>query len=128
MQIEHVALWAQDLEALKSFYVSYLGGVSGKKYFNPKEGFSSYFLSFEGGARLELMNNPRVNERMKEPLGFSHIAFTLDGRNAVDTLTKKLRDDGFTVVSGPRTTGDGYYESCVLDTEGNKVELTCPQE
>lgn len=125
MHIEHASLWASDLEKLKSFYVSYLGGRAGEKYENSKTGFSSYFISFDGGARLEIMNSPNVKDRVPEPLGFAHIAFELDGKASVDNLTRLLRDDGFTVVSGPRTTGDGYYESCVLDTEKNKVELTC---
>ena len=125
MRIEHAALWANDLESLKSFYLEYLGGRAGNKYQNPKTGFSSYFISFDGGARLEIMSSPNVKERIPEPLGFAHIAFELDGKASVDALTRRLRDDGFTVVSGPRTTGDGYYESCILDPEKNRVELTC---
>jgi lactoylglutathione lyase len=125
MRIEHAALWADDLEALKAFYVDYFRGSAGEKYENPAKGFSSYFISFDGGARLEVMHSPQVNVRVVKPLGFAHIAFTLDGKGEVDALTKRFRDGGFTVVSGPRTTGDGYYESCVLDPEGNKVELTC---
>lgn len=128
MRIEHAALWADNLEALKSFYVTYFGGRAGEKYENPVKGFSSYFISFDGGARLEVMHNHSVNERVSEPLGFSHIAFTLGEKNEVDALTQRLRGSGFTVVSGPRTTGDGYYESCVLDPEGNKVELTCEKQ
>lgn len=125
MHIEHAALWTNGLETLKAFYVSYFGGHSGEKYVNVKTGFSSYFISFDGGTRLEIMNGPRVNARPDEPLGFAHIAFELDGRSAVDTLTKRLCGDGFTAVSMPRTTGDGYYESSVLDPDGNRVEITC---
>lgn len=124
MRIEHAALWAADLEALKDFYAAYLGGKAGKKYVSATEDFTSYFLSFSGGARLELMSSGRVKGRAGETLGYSHLAFELESEKEVDALTLRLRADGFTVVSGPRRTGDGYYESCFLDPEGNRVELT----
>ena len=126
MHIAHAALYVHDLEAAKSFFVRYFSAVPGEKYHNPRTGFSSYFLTFGQGARLELMSRTDLVDREK-PLtgaGYAHLAFSLGSRDAVDHLTRRLQDDGYTVLSGPRTTGDGYYESCVLDREGNQIELT----
>jgi lactoylglutathione lyase len=128
VRIEHAALWTRDLEKLKDFYAAYFGGAPGERYANPRTGFSSYFLAFEGGARLEIMQMPGVAEVrgdvQAQHLGLAHIAFATGSREAVDALTGRLRADGFRVVSEPRTTGDGYYESCVLDPDGNRVEIT----
>ncbi len=125
--LAHVALWVSDLERMKNFYVTYFGGVSGALYYNKKTAFRSYFLSFEGGARLELMHSPAVPENRgadgAEPGGWAHIAFAAGGDAAVDALTRRLTGDGYRLLSGPRTTGDGYYESCILDPEGNRVEI-----
>lgn len=126
MRIEHIALYANDLEAARSFFMKYLGAKPDKEYHNPKTGFRSCFLSFRDGARLELMNRPGMPDLPKERnrTGYAHIAFSVGGREAVDALTAELKTDGYAVVSGPRMTGDGYYESCIVAVEGNQIEIT----
>ena len=126
MKIEHVALYVKDLESEKDFFVKYFGGKPNEGYHNAKTGFRSYFLTFDGGARLELMQKPEMHD-LEKPFnrtGWAHIAFSLGFRERVDELTAQLRMDGYEIVSGPRVTGDGYYESCFLDREGNQIELT----
>lgn len=123
MNIEHVAMYVSDLEKAKAFFVHYFGAESNDLYHNPRTGFRSYFLRFEGGTRLEIMNKPGL-EPASGGLGFAHIAFSMGSKEQVDALTARLKADGYTVASGPRTTGDGYYESCVLDSEGNQIEIT----
>ena len=126
MKIEHIALYVNDLERARDFFVRYLGGVPNAGYHNDRTGFRSYFLQFGDGARLELMCKPGMDDAPK-PLartGYAHIAFSLGSKEAVDALTATLRADGYAVASGPRTTGDGYYESCVVAVEGNQIELT----
>lgn len=126
MTIEHVALYVRDLEAARDFFLRYLGAASNQLYHNPKTGFSSYFLSFDGGARLELMSKPDVEDQSLAlaRMGYVHVAFRLGSAEKVDELTARLKADGYPIVSGPRTTGDGYYESCVVAIEGNQIELT----
>lgn len=126
MTIEHVALYVRDLEAARDFFLRYLGASSNQLYHNPKTGFSSYFLSFGGGARLELMSKPDVEDQSLAlaRMGYIHVAFRLGSAEQVDELTARLQADGYPVVSGPRTTGDGYYESCIVAIEGNQIELT----
>jgi lactoylglutathione lyase len=125
MKIEHLAIWVQDLEKMKSFYCTYFDGEAGPKYFNATKDFESYFLHFREGARLELMRMPPVNKfNQKEMLGLAHLAISVGSKEVVDSLTQKLKSDGFKVMGEPRTTGDGYYESVVLDPEGNRVEIT----
>lgn len=126
MKIEHVAMYVNDLEGARDFFVKYLGARSNDGYHNTTTDFRSYFLTFDGGARLEIMNKPGMEDLPKgmARTGFIHIAFSLGSKEAVDTLTKRLKEDGYEVLSGPRTTGDGYYESSVLAIEGNQVELT----
>ena len=127
MKIEHLAIWVSDLEASKAFYTTYFQARPGEKYINPQKKFTSYFLSFEGGARLELMHRPdiaRIFDAGKEALGLTHFAISVGAKTRVDDLTEKLRKDGHTIVGEPRTTGDGYYESVVLDPEGNRIEIT----
>lgn len=126
MMIEHIAMYVKDLETARDFFVKYLGGRSNAGYHNKNTGFRSYFISFEDGARLELMNKPDL-EDLEKPLnrtGYVHIAFSVGSQEKVDEITTRLKNDGFEVVSGPRTTGDGYYESCVVVFEGNQIELT----
>lgn len=125
MHIEHIAMYVNDLNSVKSFFETYFGAVSTDLYENPKSGFKSYFLSFDDGARLELMRRPKMEDAPKAILrtGLSHIAFNLGSAEKVDAMTRRLHDDGFSVLSLPRPTGDGYYESCVLDLEGNLIEL-----
>ena len=126
MRIEHLALWVKDLEKTKDFYIKYFGGKANNKYNNSRTGFESYFITFADGARLELMCNLAEDREACASLrlGFIHIAFSVGSSEKVDELTELLRQDGYKVVSGPRRTGDGYYESCVLDPEGNQVEIT----
>ena len=126
MKIEHVAMYVSHLEETRDFFVKYLGAKSNDGYRNPRTGFRSYFLTFDDGTRLELMNKPTMIDDAKVPerTGYAHIAFSVGSKEAVDTLTARLRADGYAVVSGPRTTGDGYYESCILAVEDNQIEIT----
>ena len=125
MHIAHIALWVKDLEAMKSFYVRYFDGESNEKYINAGKQFESYFIRFGEGAALELMRKPAVSGPVAAEYqqGLTHIAFKLGSEEAVLTLTETLRRDGFKVVGEPRRTGDGYFESVVLDVEGNRIEL-----
>jgi len=125
MKIEHLAIWVHDLEKMKSFYRKYFNAEAGPKYFNAEKNFESYFLHLKEGCRIELMRVPRVNEfTNKEMLGLAHIAISVGSKELVDSLTQKLKSEGFNVIGEPRTTGDGYYESVILDPEGNRVEIT----
>lgn len=126
MKIEHIAMYVNDLEAAKDFFIKYLSGRSNDGYYNDRTGFRSYFISFDDGARLEIMNKPELSDSKKElnRTGYAHIAFSLGSNEEVDSLTARLKSDGYTVVSGPRTTGDGYYESCIVALEDNQIELT----
>ena len=126
MRIEHVALYVNDLEAARDFFVKYLDGRSNDGYHNPQTGFRSYFISFDDGARLEIMTKPGMEDQEKalNRTGYAHLAFSLGSKEKVDQLTEQLKKDGFAVLSGPRTTGDGYYESCVMAFEDNQIELT----
>lgn len=126
MKIEHIAMYVNDLEKAKEFFVKYFNATANQEYHNQKTDFRSYFLSFDGGARLEIMNKPSLTDKKKEAsqTGYIHIAFSLGSKEAVDELTIKMRSNGYEVVSGPRTTGDGYYESCIIGLEGNQIEIT----
>ena len=125
VRIEHVALWARDLEAMREFYERRLGGRSGPRYTNVATGFVSYYVSYDEGPRIELMHRPDVRSGPVEVVaGYAHVALSLGGRPAVDAAVERLRQDGVTVASGPRVTGDGYYEAVILDPEGNRIELT----
>ena len=126
MKIEHIALYVEDLEETKNFFIKYLGAKANNGYHNPRTDFRSYFLSFEDGARLEIMQRPEMVNLPKEAArtGYAHIAFSVGSREKVDALTAELKADGYDVVSGPRITGDGYYESCIVAMEGNQVEIT----
>lgn len=126
MKIEHIAMYVNHLEKAKDFYETYFEAKSSNKYINEKVGFSSYFLSFSDGARLELMNITEMEDGSKERnrTGLIHLAFSVGSKEKVDEITSNLRYAGYEVISGPRTTGDGYYESCILDGEGNQIEIT----
>jgi lactoylglutathione lyase len=127
MKIEHIAIWTQDLERLKDFYMTYFGAQASDKYINPTKRFESYFLSFSTGARLELMFLPNVEKGGDLPenrVGLTHLAFSVGSKERVDSLTQELRVAGYLVASEPRTTGDGYYESVILDPDGNRIEIT----
>ena len=127
MHIEHIALWTDDLERCKQFYVAYFGAVAGTGYVNPAKGFESCFLSFADGARLEVMKTTHFTPLASEPgaqrMGWTHLAISLGSEQLVDELTQRLKRDGVPVLDGPRRTGDGYYESVVLDPDGNRIEI-----
>ena len=126
MRIEHIAMYVNELEQARDFFVKYLGGVSNDGYHNETTGFRSFFISFDDEARLEIMNKPSMDniEKPVNRTGYIHIAFSVGSAQEVDRLTKQFAEDGFEVLSGPRTTGDGYYESCIVGIEGNQIEIT----
>ena len=126
MKIDHIAMYVNDLEAARDFFVSFLGGRSNEGYHNRNTDFRSYFISFDDGARLEIMNMPGMTdpEKSVNRTGYIHAAFSVGSKALVDELTEKLKGAGYEVISGPRTTGDGYYESCVAVIEGNLIEIT----
>lgn len=126
MKIEHVAMYVNNLTEARDFFVKYLGAVSNDGYHNKNTDFRSCFLSFDDGARLEIMNKPFMEDAEKTltRTGFIHVAFSVGSKERVDEITAVLKADGYEVISGPRTTGDGYYESCVIGIEGNQIEIT----
>ena len=127
MKIDHIALYCLDLKGMKEFFIRYFNGVSNDMYHNPKTGLKTYILSFEDSdTRLELMTRPEVEDE-KENIyrqGFIHLSFSVGSKEKVDSLTKVLQDDGYEVLSDPRTTGDGYYESCIVGPENILIEIT----
>ncbi|HEM3486169.1 VOC family protein [Streptococcus suis] len=126
MKIEHLAIYTKDLDGLRIFFESYFGAKSNQLYHNKKTSFKSYFLTFEHGARLEIMTRDDVIDKPSQlnHLGLIHLAFSLGSKEAVDNLTARLQQDGYPILSGPRVTGDGYYESCVLGFDDIQIELT----
>ena len=128
MRIEHIAIWCKDIEAVKMFYENYFNAVPSQKYANKQKGFSSYFLTFDSGARLELMHMDSVPANANDPYtqftGLTHLAISVGSDDKVDQLTSELKQAGHLIIDGPRRTGDGYYESVVLDIEGNRIEIT----
>ena len=129
MKIEHIAVWANDIEQLKTFYETYFEAQANAKYTNPRNLYQSYFLTFSSGARLELMQRPDIETLQRENsaqefIGYAHLAMAVGSEAAVDALTQRLVSDGYQRLSGPRRTGDGYYESVMLDPAGNRIEIT----
>jgi lactoylglutathione lyase len=129
VRVEHIALWVRDLDAMCAFYAGAFGATVGPLYENPAKGFRSHFLSFDSGARIELMTttlslDPAAAEPGAQRMGLNHLALALGSESAVDALTDRLQREGHPVLGGPRRTGDGYYESVILDPEGNRIELT----
>jgi len=128
MEIDHLAIWADDLELLRQFYMKYFNMTCGEKYVNSKKSYTSYFLSFGNDkTRIELMHIPELQQNpasRKYVKGLAHFSISVGGKEDVNILTELLRKDGLTIVGEPRTTGDGYYESVVLDPEGNYIEIT----
>ena len=125
MVIHHLAIWVKDLEGMKSFYTGFFLCQSGRKYHNPQKGFTSYFLNFDSGAKIELMHRKDIIDGNNiETIGLAHFAISVGSKELVDKLTKLIEDQGFIIKSFPRTTGDGYYESVIFDPEGNIIEIT----
>ena len=139
MKIEHVAIWVRDIDKVCEFYRKYFGGVVQPLYHNPTKQFTSRFISFDDGARLEVMHRPDIDVERNvgidkivshetlsdtQHLGFTHLSFSVGSKEEVDRLTQQMSSEGIPVVGQPRTTGDGYYESVVLDPEGNRIEIT----
>ena len=135
MKIEHIAIWVKDIDKVCEFYRKHFGGNIHPLYHNPTKQFTSRFVTFEDGARLEIMHRPDICQNNDvgtltesmfhvEHLGIAHISFSVGSKEKVDLLTKEMSNDGITIVGEPRTTGDGYYESVVLDPEGNRIEIT----
>lgn len=128
MFIEHIAVWCENLEEMKAFYCKWFNASANTKYFNPVKSFSSYFLSFEKGPRLELMQMPGIpanaNDVLKQYTGLIHFAVSVGSAEEVTRITEVMRADGITILGEPRFTGDGYYESVIADPEGNRIEIT----
>ncbi len=128
MRIEHIAIWTRDLARLRTFYEEYFGARSSSQYTNERRRFRSCFMTFESGAKLELMHRPDIRD-VERPLGeehfgYAHLAISVGSEAKVDALTQELADDGYEILDGPRRTGDGYYESVALDPDGNRIEIT----
>ena len=128
MHIEHFALWTKDLDRMKKFYETYFNASSNSMYTNSEKKFTSYFLTFDSGARLELMQRPDIetpqNSTDKELFGYAHLAISVGSKEGVNQLTERLQNNGYPILDGPRRTGDGYYESVVADPDGNRIEIT----
>ena len=128
MHIEHIAIWVKNLEKMRVFYEKYFNGKSNEKYRNEKKGFESYFISFDSGARLELMQMPNIpdskNDIYEQFTGLIHFAISVESEEQVNILTEKIGNDGYEIIGKPRWTGDGYYESVILDPEQNRIEIT----
>ena len=133
MTLEHVAIWTNRLEELKDYYTKYFNGIPNSKYTNEKNKFHSYFLTFKSGARLEIMTRPDLPDNANDTVaaqykGIIHLAFGVDTKQAVEDKAKQLQADGFKILSGPRKTGDGYYEFETLDPDNNRLEVTTKYE
>lgn len=126
MKIEHIAMYVNNLEATREFFQKYLSAESNDGYHNKKTDFKSYFLTFDDGVRLEIMNKPFMEneEKTLQRTGYIHVAFSVGSKEKVDSITETLKTDGYEIISGPRMTGDGYYESCIMGIEGNLIEIT----
>jgi lactoylglutathione lyase len=125
IKIEHIAIWVKDLDISADFYAKFFGAKIGKLYHNPKTNFNSRFITFESGARIEIMTRPDITENpVNNAFGYTHTALSVGSTGEVERLTKFLCENGVTVLSQPRTTGDGYYESKIADPDGNEIEIT----
>jgi lactoylglutathione lyase len=128
MKIDHAAIWTEQLEVLKEFYVKYFDGTSNNKYINPESKFESYFISFESGSRLEIMKKPGIPGNLNDTIekqhqGLVHLSFSMDNMELVNAKCKVLSDNGFRILRGPRKTGDGYWEFETLDPDNNRLEV-----
>ena len=129
MILEHVAIWTTQLEALKNYYIKYFDASPNDRYTNPQKNFHSYFLSFKSGARLELMTMPGIPINQNDTVtnqhtGLIHLAFGVETMDEVNAKANEMKADGFPILSGPRKTGDGYYEFETLDPDNNRIEVT----
>ncbi len=126
MMIDHIAMYVNELEKNRDFFIKYFNAVSNDGYYNKKTGFRSFLLTFDDGAKLEIMNHPEQQDFVKNirQTGYIHIAFSVGSKEKVNELTEMLKNNGYEILSGPRTTGDGYYESCIVAMEGNQIEIT----
>jgi lactoylglutathione lyase len=129
MIIDHIAIWTTQLEKLKDYYVKYFNGRANEKYLNKDSHFESYFISFDSGTRLELMQKPGIPPNLndtvgKQYLGIIHLSFGLENMNLVDEKLNELKKNGFKILKGPRKTGDGYYEFETLDPDNNRIEVS----
>jgi len=126
MKIDHIAMYVNDLEAAKEFFIKYFNASANNVYHNKRTNFRSYFLCFDNGARLEIMNKPEMINEDKNisRTGYIHIAFSVGSKEKVNKLTNQIKNDGYKIISEPRTTGDGYFESCIIGIEGNLIEIT----
>lgn len=126
IKLDHVAMYVHDLEKMKDFFVRFFSAQANQMYHNPNTGLRTYFLTFADGSRLELMTRPEVLNQEKADFlgGYTHIAFSVGSKEFVDDLTNILKNNGYNVISGPRKTGDGYYESCIQGPENNLIEIT----
>lgn len=133
MKLEHVAVWTEKLEEMKEYYVSHFRGRSNEKYINRETGFQSYFITFDSGTRLEIMQRPGIPENLndrigKQHIGLIHLAFEAESREAVISMAQELESEGFSILRGPRVTGDGYFEFETLDPDNNRIEVTTVAE
>lgn len=133
MKLEHIAIWTDNIELLRNYYVSFFDGQSNEMYINPKTQFQSYFISFESGARLEIMSMPNIPDNTNDTInaqhkGIIHIAFSVDTKQEVDAKAALLQANGFEILNGPRVTGDGYYEFVTLDPDKNRLEVIMRNE
>ncbi|HWR38306.1 MAG TPA: VOC family protein [Patescibacteria group bacterium] len=128
MRINHVSIWTRKLEEMRDFYVQVFNGKASDRYMNPRTGFESYFIRFDEETTLELMRVSSIRDLIRNPerpfAGLAHIAFSVGSRTRVDQMTELLEECGYSVTSQPKVTGDGFYESCILDPDGNLVEIT----
>ena len=129
MTIDHVAIWTSQLERLKDYYVKYFNGRSNEKYLNKERHFESYFISFESGSRLELMQMPGIPQNLNDTVekqyqGIIHLSFGVENMNMVNDKLTELSKDGFKIIRGPRKTGDGYWEFETLDPDNNRIEVS----
>ncbi len=127
MKIDHIAIWTTNIERLKNYYITFFGAKSNELYINEESGFSSYFLSFDSGTRIEIMNRPHIpenlNDIIKQYLGYIHIALWIETKQEVNNKLELLKNAGYPILRGPRITGDGYYEFETLDPDGNRLEI-----
>ncbi len=124
MRIDHIACWTKDIDRLAAFYTRYFNVEIKPLYYNPAKQFTSRFLVFPDGGRLEVMHNPDIQKSSEKSIGFVHLAISVGSKEAVDNLVETMRVDGFPSLDGPRWTGDGYYEAVVQDPDGNRIEIT----